>query len=255
MVNYYCYLGCGVLAREVYQAVSKTESKLDLRMLPSGLHEQPTRLHQILQDEIDRIEAINVSLERSPHTPEVYQAVLLGFGLCNKAVAGLRSTRVPLVIPRAHDCLTLLLGSKEKYRELFDQDPASYWFSSGWIERMLPPGPERDRMLVEKYSKAYGSENLQFLMEQAQKWEKQYQSASLITFGSTHDQYYRELTQNCAGRLGWALREYSGSLDLLHELFSGNWLPQRFLVVQPGHEIIPSFDDQIITSKATGVNI
>jgi len=38
------------------------------------------------------------------------------------------------VVPRAHDCITLLLGSKERYAKLFGERPGTYWYSAGWLE-------------------------------------------------------------------------------------------------------------------------
>jgi hypothetical protein len=55
-----------------------------------------------IQESIDRVD------------PARHEAVLLGYGLCNNGVVGLHAP-VPLVISRAHDCITLLLGSRERY--------------------------------------------------------------------------------------------------------------------------------------------
>ena len=40
-----------------------------------------------------------------------------------------------LVVPRAHDCITLFLGSKERYLDYFQTHPGVYFKTSGWIER------------------------------------------------------------------------------------------------------------------------
>ena len=42
---------------------------------------------------------------------------------------------MPLVIPRAHDCIALFMGSRQRYREYFDAHPGTYYRTSGWIER------------------------------------------------------------------------------------------------------------------------
>jgi hypothetical protein len=83
-------------------------------------------------------------------------------------VVGLTSRRLPLVIPRGHDCVTLLIGSKERYREYFDTHRGIYWYSSGWIERTLQPGRERYELTRRHYMETYGEDNAEFLMEMEQ---------------------------------------------------------------------------------------
>lgn len=40
-----------------------------------------------------------------------------------------------LVIPRAHDCITLYLGSRQRYLEQFNARPGTYWYSLDYLER------------------------------------------------------------------------------------------------------------------------
>ena len=42
---------------------------------------------------------------------------------------------VPLVIPRAHDCSTILMGCKEKFMEAFGDILSARWSSTGYYER------------------------------------------------------------------------------------------------------------------------
>ena len=64
-----------------------------------------------------------------------YEAVLFGYGLCSNGLVGLTARNVPLVLPRAHDCITLFLGGKERYLEYFHAHPGVYFKTTGWIER------------------------------------------------------------------------------------------------------------------------
>ncbi|WP_165907945.1 DUF1638 domain-containing protein [Hydrogenispora ethanolica] len=265
---YFCYIGCSILMKEVCRAVhqnparsgrqSVAPTRVDLRFLPAGLHERPKILQQLLQKEIDTVEEY-VQLEgQSPLCRETYQALLLGYGLCSEATVGLRARRIPLVVPRAHDCITILLGSKERHQKLFAENSANYWYSSGWIERMLPPGPEREKQLSEKFLQRYGQENLSFLLESESHWQERYCQATLIISqadGVEQNKAYRAYTQNCASHLGWEYREVSSDLTMLTDLLKGAWDPERFLIVQPGSEIIPSFNDQIITTKECTGNV
>jgi len=79
---------------------------VEARYLDMGLHDRPDVLRARLQAEIDQV-SVRDDLD----------AVVLVYGLCGCGTAGLAARRYPLVIPRAHDCVTLFLGSKEAYVE------------------------------------------------------------------------------------------------------------------------------------------
>ena len=63
-----------------------------------------------------------------------FEAILIGYGLCSNGIMGISSNKYKLVIPRAHDCITFLLGSKEKYSKYFTDMPGTYWYTMSWIE-------------------------------------------------------------------------------------------------------------------------
>jgi hypothetical protein len=48
---------------------------------------------------------------------------------------GLTARTIPLVFPRAHVCITLFFGNKERYLEYFYANPGVYFKTTGWIER------------------------------------------------------------------------------------------------------------------------
>ena len=74
--------------------------------------------------------------EAVDRTPEgVYDAILLGYGLCGNGLDGLTARHTRLVLPRAHDCIALLMGSRERYRAYFEANPGTYYRSTGWLER------------------------------------------------------------------------------------------------------------------------
>ena len=248
-MKYFCYIGCGVLTKEVCQEVTRTRAMVDLRFIPAGFHEQPAVLHQILQDEIDRIEAGVESKRKSPENPQEYEAILLGLGLCDNAIVGLQSRKIPLVVPRAHDCITILLGSAQRYHDIFQENSGNFWYSCGWIERMLPPGADREQQLCRNYRAKYGAENAAFLMTAEAEWQKNYQSATFIHWDLPDNLKHREYTRECASHLGWDFRELVGDPGLLRDLLSGNWDAGRFLQVNPGEQIRASFDERVITSQ------
>ena len=139
MIQRFKLIVCRVLQKEAYFCAAKTENIIDIELTGQGLHEQPEKLCQGLQDLI---------AETDDPEGRPYDAILLGYGLCSNAIIGLAAT-IPLVVPRGHDCVTLLLGSKEKYKEYFDSHRGVYWYSPGWIQGGHMPGKQRYEKMLE----------------------------------------------------------------------------------------------------------
>lgn len=232
----YACIFCEVLFREFCLAAADSDAVIDFIQLPQGLHSVPAELRQRVQAEIDALE------------PGKYDAILLGYALCSNGVVGLTSQHTPLVIPRGHDCVTLLLGSKDVYREYFDSHHGIYWYSSGWIERTLQPGRERREITLAHYIEKYGEENAEYLMEMEQSWFKEYQWATYIDWGLPTAERDRAFTRECAEYLGWHYDEIRGDRKLIFDFFRGQWDPELFLLVPPGECIEPSHAPTIMKS-------
>ncbi len=152
-----------------------------------------------------------------------------------------------MVVPRAHDCIALLLGSKESYKEYFDTNPGTYWFSSGWIERSFQPSEKKYEVLYEEYLEKYGEENAQYLLETEQGWMKDYKNAAFICWDCLANmESYREFTKASAAYFGWSYSEYKGKIQLLEKLLSAQFDEEEVLVIPPGKQIVQSYDDLII---------
>lgn len=248
----YACICCEVLSRELCLAAAQADATVDLILMPQGLHNTPDALRARVQEEISRLEhgPEHVVYENYAVSQTKYDAILLGYALCSNGVVGLTSSNVPLVIPRGHDCITLLLGSKEAYREYFDSHHGIYWYSSGWIERTLQPGRERRELTLQHYTEKYGEDNAEFLMEMEQNWYKEYQWATYIDWALPTAERDRAFTRECAEYLGWNFDEVPGDRQLLYDFLNGQWDRERFLVVQPGECIEPSHDPTIVKACA-----
>ena len=97
-------IACDVVARPVYLCAARSPHVVDVRLFERGLHNEPKNLRARLQEAID-------------DAPAGAEAVVLGYGLCGGATAGIVARDVPVVLPRAHDCITLFLGARERYAE------------------------------------------------------------------------------------------------------------------------------------------
>lgn len=230
-------IGCKVMMRELYYLAYHSENIIDILWKKQELHNTPDLLRLQVQAAIDAVEA-----EEEP-----YDAILLGYCLCSNGIVGLKSSKTPLVIPRGHDCVTMLLGSKEKYKQIFDSFSGGiYWYSPGWIEHSSMPGPERYQQAYKGYAEKYGEDNAQYLMEMEQGWLREYKCALYVDWANQHRQDYADYTRDCADFLKWEYRMEAGDSTLMKDFLAGNWDEERFLVAQPGQSIQPSFDEKII---------
>ncbi|MCY2954949.1 MAG: DUF1638 domain-containing protein [Planctomycetota bacterium] len=226
---------CAVLDIEIRQFARDLAHIIHIHTLEQGLHNEPDKLRQTLQEAITRAEQL----------PDI-QAIVLGYGLCSRGTEGVRTTRAKLVIPRAHDCITLLLGSKERYAEYVKQNPGTYWYSPGWNLHHIPPGKDRYDKLYQQYCEKYGQDNAQFLMEQEQAWFKSYNRATYVDLGVGVTEADLQYTRQCADWLGWSCDHRHGDPALLMALLSGDWDNDRFVVLEPGQSIRMTADERVI---------
>ena len=215
------------MQREAYFCAARSKNVVDVVLMEQGLHDEPDRLRTEVQKALDNTLDIQ---------GREYDASLLGYGLCSNGIVGL-SAKIPIVVPRGHDCITLLLGSKDRYQEYFDSHRGVYWYSPGWIESGKQPSKERYEKLLEEYKEKYGDDNAQYLMEVEQSWIKEYNWATFIDWGLTDSSEYKNYTKRCAEFLHWKYEELKGSPDLMQKLIDGDWSESEFLVVKPGQKI------------------
>ncbi|MCK4514547.1 MAG: DUF1638 domain-containing protein, partial [Spirochaetaceae bacterium] len=127
------------MTREISLIAASCENTLHLHFMEQELHNRPDELRNALQAEIDLIEAAfggaGAAAKSAAPGKDDADAIVLAYGLCSNAICGLRSRRYPVVVPRAHDCMTLIVGSRERYQEYFDRHPGTYWYTPGWIEQ------------------------------------------------------------------------------------------------------------------------
>ncbi|MFO7901181.1 MAG: DUF1638 domain-containing protein [Planctomycetota bacterium] len=227
---------CAVLELEIEHFAARAEHIARIVRLEQGLHNEPDRLRERVQAAVDRVEAETDA-----------EVIVLGYGLCSRGTQGVLTRRCRLVIPRAHDCITLLLGDRQRYREYVAQYPGTYWYSPGWIKHHLPPGPQRYEAMSREYREKYGEDNAEFLLETEAQWHANYDRATYVDvtgIGATQEDI--EWTRECARWLGWRFDRQSGDADLLKHLVFGPWDAERFLTVQPGETIRLTGDDRVI---------
>jgi hypothetical protein len=230
---------CAVLEDEVLHFAQDAPHIVHIEIMEQGLHNDPPRLRRELQATIERIEAM----------PEV-EAIVLGYGLCSRGTEGVTTSRCPLVMARAHDCITLLLGSKERYAQYVAAHPGTYWYSPGWNRHHIPPGPQRHALLRAEYVEKYGEDNADFLMDAEQHWFSSYNRATYIHLGVANTPEDVNFTRDCARWLRWEFDCQAGDTALLRALLNGDWDDDRFVVLQPGEAFALCADENVLTVVA-----
>ena len=239
-MTHYIAVTCSAMARYVYSAAAGVPSAVSVRMLDQGLHIGPKTLRERLQDEIDAIE------------PDECDAILLVYGICGTSTLGLIARHTPIVIPRTHDCIALYLGSHDRYKEEFDAEPGTYWYSVDYMERKGGGGGigasftgDLDAQ-YEGFVKKYGKDNADYLMEVMGNWGEHYKRAVFIDTGVPDSDGYEDMTREQAETRGWNFERKIGDPRLVEMLIRGDWQSDEFLVVPPGHKIEQSFDERLI---------
>ena len=230
-------IACKVLEKEINFIGEGCGNEIDAKLLEQHLHNEPDKLRDELQAAIDMTDA----------SEECYDAILLGYGLCSNATAGVISKKHSIVIPKAHDCITLLLGSKEWYKEYFDKYSGGvYWYSIGWIDNSLMPSEERYEVTYNEYLEKYGEDNALYLMEMEQDWMNKYSRGTYIGWNSLPSDYHIGFAKDCAEYMKWDFEQLNGSPSLMADFLGGNWRGEDFAVIPPNHAVTPTDDEEII---------
>lgn len=236
-------ISCEVFYREMCAAVARSRNQVDVEFLPKGLHDIGCAGMR------ERLEAVLGQVDESR-----YEAVLFGYGLCNNGLVGLRARSIPIVVPRAHDCITLFLGSKERYRDYFKQNPGVYFKTTGWMER-ADRGELRQLSIqhqsgmdltYEEMVAKYGEDNAKFLYEQLGDQKRNYGQFTFIEMGVEPDDSFERRCQAEATQRDWKFEKVQGDLSMIQRFVDGQWNEREFLVVPPGRRLVATYDDGVI---------
>lgn len=233
-------LSCNALTRMVYYCAALSPHVVDVELFELGLHNQPGNLRNRLQERIDQVSV------------QHYDAIALAYGLCGQATLGLTARTIPLVIPRAHDCITLFLGSRQRYQIQFEEQPGTYWYAVDYMERRENAGTALGfntgsdvESQYDEYVRKYGKDNADYLMEVMGAWQSHYQRAAFVDVGIGDGAAVEAEAQAQAARRGWIFEHINGDAGLIRRLLNGEW-NEDFLVLQPGQQIARSYDDDVI---------
>jgi len=254
------FIGCEIIYREACFLAATSAAQVDVEFLRKGLHDLETA------DMVAKVQAAVDAVDPAAG----YEAILLGYARCNDGLVGVTARSVPLVLPRAHDCITFFFGSRDAYRDYFDSHPGTYYLTTGWSERssgVSADDPEGlrgyDRPayglqgvmgklgLTDSYDEMvqkYGKENADFLRDTLGDWMKNYNRFLYVHMDICDEEPFIEAARKDAARRGWEWEKRRGDLSLLGRLFSGPW-DDDFVVVPPGWHVVARNNGDILDAE------
>ncbi len=243
-------IACNVFTREACLAVGHSPHTVDLEFTELGEHSSPDYLRAKIQGLIDAAEAGD----------KRYDAILLLFGLCGNATLGIAAEKTRLVVPRAHDCCTILLGSRQRFENHFRDQPSTPFSSVGYMERgdyFLRTAEDHTELGMEDpfaaYVEQYGEENAKYIWEALHPGAREQAEAKAIFIDlpeTNHlariDRFKREVEDR-----GLVCQILEGDLGLIRGLVQGDWPEEDYLVLQPGESLAAVYDwDRIVKAVA-----
>ncbi|MBQ0106020.1 MAG: DUF1638 domain-containing protein, partial [Armatimonadetes bacterium] len=195
-----------------------------------------------------------------------YDYIVVFYGLCGRGVLDIETFDIPVIFPKVHDCISLFLGSAEKYRKEFKAHPGTFYHTAGWISEKINPKNKAAGELYRNYfsegfdthpdfaylSEKYGRENAEFILKFQSGWMKNYTRCAYIDFGLEKDKDYSFLPEYMAKVFGWEFVHINSSMDFMQSLFNGEDSPNT--VVIPPHSRTVFSQDNIISFVREGEN-
>ena len=244
------FIGCEIIYREACHLAAISPHQVDVQFLRKGLHSLETP---------DMVSAVQAAIDATDPSAG-YEAILLGYARCNDGLVGVTARTLPLVLPRAHDCITFFFGSRQAYQEYFDAHPGTYYMTTGWAERNDSKADEIDQTgqrkqdvmeklgLADSYEQMvakYGKENADFIAQSLGDWKKSYTRFLYLTMGLGDEQPLIDRTARLAAERHWTMEVRQGDWTLLEKLFFGRW-DEAFVMVRPGQRIVPRNDPRVL---------
>ena len=193
--------------------------EIETEVFEISQHTRPKLLKQALQEAINRADG-------------KHDFILLGYGLCSNAVAGLVASKSTLVIPRIHDCIGIFLGSNRAYQAEMAHEPA-YFLTHGYITgyTIASCGPLAE---VDRAARRYGREHAERIVGEMMKPYKRL--VYIHTSEASDLEKDRRYSRDMATHFHMRYEEKIGTSILLHKLVNQNW-DDDFVVAAPGQTI------------------
>jgi hypothetical protein len=230
-----------MLFRPVHYFAARSPHTVEVVDLSAALHAAPGTLGERIQEQVDA-------------TGPGVDAVVLAYGLCGGATAGLTARSVPVVLPRAHDCVTIFLGDRARYQREHEATPGTYWYVQDQMERgnalkgwLLGDAARSEDVVATRaeYAARFGEANADYLMETLGTWSARYERGVLLDTGLVSGDAAAAQARAESDRRGWRFERVAADLGLVRRLLFGQW-DDDFQVLQPGERLEMSYDEAVV---------
>lgn len=236
---------CDILTRPVYFFAARSPHTVDVVKLSASLHAEPLTLRERIQEQVDVA------------GPEV-DAIVLAYGLCGGATAGLTARTAPIVLARAHDCVTIFLGDRARYQAEHETTPGTYWYVQDQMDRgndlkgwLLGDAARAEDVAATRteYARRFGADNADYLMEVLGEWSTRYERGAFLDTGLAPADAIGQRAQEEAERRGWRFERKLADLRLVQRLLYGEW-DEEFQIIQPGQRLERSYDEDVVRATS-----
>ena len=189
-------IACEVMREELLRV--PRSPTVSLKFLSMGLHVSPSRLRSVLRNEL------------------------------GAATEGLNALHVPIIVPRVHDCIPLLLGHTQ-----IDGKPqlekGTFYLSGGWMEG--------ERTLISEHRRAIAKFGEKQALRILNTMFSSYQRVRFIRTEHPRVAKHEAEAKGLAGLLNLAAESTQGDIGYLSRLVNGPWRPPEFLQFARGETI------------------
>jgi hypothetical protein len=154
------FITCEVVYEEVKEWIPQG---WDFVHLERRLHHNSQDLSARLQEEIDK--------------SQDFDLIILGYALCGKGVDGLFSEKVPVAVFKCDDCIPILLGSRQDYKEQFNIEPGTYYVRREYLADV-------DDMMLDGFAEIRGKHGTQTWKWIVSEMLKNYKRLAFINTGN-----------------------------------------------------------------------
>lgn len=206
-------VACRTIAEELNAVVNEIDCKHPILWIESSLHIDPDSLRKRMQEELDHISNVDV--------------VILAFGYCGNAILGLKASNYKIIFPKVDDCITMLLGSCEKRKEI-SGEMGTYFLTKGWLEYEKNIWVEYQDT-VKRYGKVKTDKIYKIML-------KHYKRLGVIETNAFDMEDFLKKTEQVAKDLNLSQEIIPGTLSYIKKLLNGPW-DEDFVIINANETI------------------
>lgn len=170
---------------------------VDILWIQHSLHNEPRQLNMNIKEKVAEAE----------EKLDFGDTVLLFFGNCGGALEGISSKKLDLSYPDVADCIPIMLGSMEKFRQIHKLRPGTFYLNKAWIDSGQDP-----MGATQKYKETYGEVKG---CKVANKMYQHYTHFALVDNGCYDLEDYRKHVMKTCEDFGKEFVEEKGTLDFV----------------------------------------